>query len=283
MNTRKDEFNNRDNTKARRDMVEWWNGLKYYDRVYQAKIFDETYTKDMEFCVNAGEIIKGGTGYGLSGKLPDEIEHIMPDYGLYGIRNTAYGFLTRGCPRQCPWCIVGGKEGVVARKVADLKEFWNGQKNIEIMDPNLLACNKRHELLQQLIDSKARVNFNQGLDVRLLNRETAEQINNIKTKIIHFAWDQYEESTKKKLEQAREWLTADERQIRVYVLPNYNTTHLQDVARVYTIKQIGFDPYVMIYNKPNAPKITRHLQRWCNNKILFRACSFKEYMEGKTI
>lgn len=266
--------------KARGDSVEVWNGLKYYDRVYQAKVFDDTYTDDLSYCVNAGEIIKGGTGYNLDRQLPDEIEHIFPDYGLYGITGTAYGFLTRGCPRRCPWCIVSSKEGTTSHKVADLGEFWNGQKDIEIMDPNLLASAERHELLQQLIDSKARVNFNQGLDVRLLDREAAEQINNIKTKIIHFAWDSYERETLKKLEQAREWLTARSRDVRVYVLTNYNTTLGQDLGRVEVLRDIGFDPYVMIYNKPKAPKETRELQRWCNNKYIFRACTFEEYERG---
>ena len=139
--------------KAQGNRVEWWNGLKHYDRVYQAKVFDETYSKDNEFVIQADEVIKGGTGYNLDGKLPDEVEHIYPDYGLYGITDTAYGFLTRGCPRHCKFCIVGDKEGLVSHKVADLSEFWRGQKNIEILDPNMLACEERSELLDQLAKS----------------------------------------------------------------------------------------------------------------------------------
>lgn len=69
--------------KSRGDQVEWWNGLKHYDRVYQSKVFDETYSKDMEFCVNADEVIRGGTGYDLRNRLPDEVEHQYPDYELY--------------------------------------------------------------------------------------------------------------------------------------------------------------------------------------------------------
>lgn len=266
--------------KAQGDEVEWWNGLKYYDRVYQAKVFDDTYTKDLEFCVNAGEIIKGGTGYDISNALPDEVEHIMPDYGLYNITDTAYGFMTRGCPRHCPWCIVGDKEGLTSHKVADLSEFWNGQPDIEIMDANTLACKEKREILQQLKDSGARINFNQGLDVRLLDQEDAEQLNGMKTKIIHFAWDSYEESTAKKLEQARAWLTKRPRDIRVYVLTNYNTTHEQDIERVARITAMGFDPYVMVYDKPRADKETKRLQRWCNDKYIFRDCSFDEYKGG---
>lgn len=70
--------------KQRGDQVEWWNGLKHYDRVYQSKVFTDLYTHDNEYVIMADEVIKGGTGYDLKNKLPDEIEHIMPDYSLYG-------------------------------------------------------------------------------------------------------------------------------------------------------------------------------------------------------
>ena len=107
-----------------------------------SKVFDATYSADQPEPLDAGEIIKGGTGYSLDNQLPDEAEHIYPDYSLYPklTRGTAYGFLTRGCPRACSFCIVAGKEGRVSRKVADLSEWWRGQKNIKLLDPNLLAC-----------------------------------------------------------------------------------------------------------------------------------------------
>ena len=264
--------------KSQGSNVEWWNGLKHYDRVYQAKVFDDTYSADNEFVIDADEIIKGGTGYGLDNKLPEGVEHIYPDYSLYGIKDTAYGFLTRGCPRHCRFCIVGDKEGLVSHKVADLSEFWQGQKNIEILDPNLLACKKRDELLSQLIESGGRVNFNQGLDVRLLDKDVAEQINEIKTSMIHFAWDNYEQHTRECLEHAREWIKKDSYHVRVYVLTNFNTTIEQDLERIYTIRDIGFDPYVMIYDKPHAPHDIKRMQRWCNGKAVFRVCEhFEDY------
>ena len=123
------------------------------------------------------------------------------------------------------------------------------------------------------------MNFNQGLDVRLLTKDTAEQINRIKTSMIHFAWDNYEFKTRECLERAREWIEKDERHVRVYVLTNFNTTFEQDLERVYTIIGIGFDPYVMVFDKPHAPKEIKHLQRWCNNKWLFRSCSWEEYQK----
>lgn len=175
--------------KAQGDDVEWWNGFVHYDRVYQSKVFDETYTEDMDFCIMADEVVKGGTGYDLDNKLPNEIEHICPDYSIYGITDTAYGFLTRGCPRACPFCIVSAKEGRKSNAVADLDEFYRGQRNIELLDPNLLASKDHENLLMQLAESKAWVNFNQGLDARLLTKDNIELINNVHVKNIHFAWD----------------------------------------------------------------------------------------------
>ena len=140
-----------------------------YDKLYGACVFDWNRTVADQLTAFGVEV--GGTGSGNKNTLPDEIEHIMPDYGLYGITDTAYGFLTRGCPRHCPFCIVGDKEGLISRKVANLDEFWNGQKEIQILDPNILACDQHMELLAQLADSKALVEFNQGLDARKLTAE----------------------------------------------------------------------------------------------------------------
>lgn len=116
--------------KAQGDSVEWWWGFCQYDRVYMSKVFDETYSPDIPEPLNATEIIKGGTGYGLDNWLPDEIEHMYPDYSLYPelTKDTAYGFLARGCPNACPFCIVSKKEGRCSQKVADLSEWWSGQK-----------------------------------------------------------------------------------------------------------------------------------------------------------
>lgn len=262
--------------KAKGDNVEWWNGLKHYDAVYQSKIFDETYTHDNEYCINADEIIKGGTGYDLKNKLPYEIEHQYPDYSLYGT-DKAYGFLTRGCPRGCPFCIVKEKEGNT-HTVADLDEFWRGQKEIVLMDSNITASKECERLFDQLIKSKAVINFEGGLDIRCLTDKGAEQINQMRTSMIHFAWDNYEFNTYDKLKKFRPLFKTDDRHLRVYVLTNFNTTHEQDLERVYKLKETGYDPYIMIYDKPNAPKITRKLQRWCNSKFIFRACEkFEDY------
>ena len=146
--------------KKRGDQVEWWNGLKHYDIVYQSKVFTSLYSEDNEYCINADEVIRGGTGYDLKNRLPDEIEHQYPDYDLYGVKK-AYGFLTRGCPRKCPFCIVSEKEGNT-HTVADLDEWWHGQKEIMLMDSNITASKDCERLFEQLIASKAKINFEGG-------------------------------------------------------------------------------------------------------------------------
>lgn len=270
--------------KAKGDTVEWWWGFGHYDRVYMSKVFDETYTPDMPEPLNADEIIKGGTGYGLGNKLPDGIEHIYPDYYLYPelTKDTAYGFLSRGCPRGCHFCIVAGKEGRRSVKVADLSEWWNGQKNIVLMDPNLLACPDHMDLLGQLINSKAWVDVNQGFDCRLLTPENIAAINHIKLKNIHFAWD-YMKEEKHVLRGLGLYAKLATRKVSgafgtVYCLTNYDTTMEENLYRIYTLRDMGYDPYVMIYDKPNASKEIKRLQRWCNNRFIFKSCPrFEDY------
>ena len=147
--------------KAHGDQVEWWNGFKHYDIVYKSRIFTDTYSQDIDYAIDADEVIKGGTGYDLKNELPYEVEHQYPDYDLYNIKDRAYGFLTRGCHRRCKFCIVSEKEGNT-HTVADLDEWWNGQKEIVLMDSNITASKDCERLFNQLIDSKAIINFEGG-------------------------------------------------------------------------------------------------------------------------
>ena len=272
--------------KARGHQVCFWNPLFYFDVVYKSRVFTDTYSKDSITVRNAGQVIKGGTGYGPGPDLPDEIEHSYPDYSLYPqYSETAYGFLSRGCPRGCGFCIVGGKEGRKSRKVADLSEFWRGQREIKLMDANLLACPDHEKLLLQLAKSRALVDFSQGLDIRLITRDNVALLNQIRTKAVHFAWDNPDEDLTRYFRQFLEWTSIrNPRLRRVYLLTNYGSTHEQDLYRVETLRQMGFDPYVMIYERPTAPPITRHLQRWVNNKRLFYAIpSFSDYEPVKKL
>jgi len=257
--------------------VEMWNGLKQYDVVYKAKVFDDSFTEDEQHCIMADQIISGGTGYGLDNKLPDEVEHQYPDYGLYNTKK-AYGFLTRGCPRNCKFCIVSQKEGRKSEKVADLKEFWTDQKEIVLMDSNITASKDCNKLFSQLIESKAKINFEGGLDIRLMDDKKVDQLNQMRIEIIHFAWDNYEFKTYEKLKYFRPMFRYRSRDLSVYVLTNHNTTHEQDLERIYKLKELGYDPYVTIFDKPNAPRETRLVQRWVNNRPIFQSCErFEDY------
>lgn len=271
--------------KAQGDDVEWCLPLDSYDIVYQCKVFDETYSRDIDWTPMADKIIKGGTGYGLDNKLPEEIEHIYPDYSIYPelTKDTAYGFLTRGCPRGCDFCIVASKEGRRSYKVADLSEFWRGQKNISLLDPNILACREHPDLLQQLIDSNAYVDFNQGLDIRLTTEANIDLINRIKVKNIHFAWDNAKDDLKPYFERYKALAKHKPhgRYGTVYCLTNFGSTMEENLYRIYTLRDLGYDPYVMIYDKPNAPKEVRDLQRWVNSPYIFRRCNkFEDYKKA---
>lgn len=261
------------------DQVEWLNHLQEYDKVYKAKVFD--FTEDDTTVINAKEIIKGGTGYDMSIVLPNEIESIYPDYELYGIKNTAYGYLTRGCPRGCQFCIVGDKEGRQSYKIGNLDQFWNGQKEIKLLDPNLLASKDHEQLLEQLIESKAWIDVTQGFDIRLTTPKNIELIKKMKIKTLYFAWDKAEDEKIiiEKLEQFKEITGLGYWKLGVYILTNFNTTFEYDLYRVYKLKELGYDPYVMIYDKYNAPRELRLLQRWVNNKIIFRSGKAETFEE----
>ena len=271
--------------KAKGDTVEWCLPICHYDIVYQAKVFDETYSPDIDYIPLADKVIKGGTGYGLDNKLPDEIEHIYPDYSIYEhiTTDTAYGFLTRGCPRGCQFCIVAGKEGRKSYKVADLSEFWRGQKHIELLDPNILACKEHPDLLQQVVDSKAWVNFNQGLDIRFTNEQNIALLNQIKVKEIHFAWDNPKDDLRPHFERYKQYAKHKPHGEygTVYCLTNFGSTMEENLYRIYTLRDLGYAPYVMIYDKPHAPREVRLLQRWCNNRIIFKSCPRFEDFDPK--
>jgi len=281
--------------KQKGSIVEWYSPMfsGHMDTVYMSKVFE--FTPDYEYCIGADQIVKRGSGYCIKVKdgreiyhqlgginLSDEIEHVYPDYSLYSelTKNTAYGFLTRGCPRNCKFCHVSYKEGKISKKVSDLDTFWRGQKVIKLLDPNLLACKEHEELLHQLIECRAWVDFTQGLDVRLLNKDSINLLQNIKKKIIHFAWDSEKESDLivKKLELFKKVTHIDRRKASVYVLTNLDTDFAFDLYRINTLRSIGYDPYVMIYDKQHAPYNVRMLQRWVNNKIIWTKCkNFEDY------
>ena len=156
--------------KSMGDTVEWYDIFGEYDRVYMSKVF--THTADYGLAIpNAKEIVRGGTGYDVTSRLPEQAEKVVPDYSLYPYidHKTAYGFLTRGCIRKCPWCIVPKKEGSVY-PYQDVEEIAvDGRTRLILMDNNILAAGEYGlQQLQKIIDHGYKVDFNQAMDARLV-------------------------------------------------------------------------------------------------------------------
>ena len=278
--------------KAQGDIVEWWwSDFIHYDIVYMSKIFSDAYTKDMPEPLNADKVIKGGTGYCISlvdgveifdkaknEELPPEIEKMFPDYSLYPQFYFAVSMTSRGCPRGCSFCHVGAKEGRRSVKVADVSDFWNGQKEIRILDPNITACREKRDLMKQYKETGAILDFTQGLDIRLLNDEDLADINEMRLRTLHFAWDNPKDDLEGKFRNFANGFRRKSNIGMVYCLTNFNSTMEENLYRIYTLRDMGYDPYVMVYDKPHAPKEIKMLQRWCNNKIIFNSCKrFEDY------
>jgi hypothetical protein len=280
--------------KANGDQVEWWwSDFIHYDIVYMSKIFSNAYTKDVPEPLNADKVIKGGTGYCISlvdgvevfdkaknEELPPEIEKMFPDYSLYPQFDFAVSMTSRGCPRGCSFCHVAAKEGRCSVKVADVSDFWCGQKKIEVLDPNITACRDKRDLFRQYRETNAQIVFNQGLDIRLFNDDDIADINGMRIKDLHFAWDNPKDDLEGKFRNFANGFRRKSNIGMVYCLTNFNSTMEENLYRIYTLRDMGYDPYVMVYDKPHAPKEIKMLQRWCNNKIIFKSCKRFEDYEG---
>ena len=286
--------------KAKGDDVEWLFPLKHYDIVYVSKVFGDEYSSMDMSVIQADKIIYGGTGFAIKvvdgieiyekakdKTLPYEMEHMYPDYDLYPklTKDKAYGFLTRGCPNNCGFCSVSKKEGLVTYKVADLSEWWNGQREIVLLDPNILACRQHLELLEQLSKCGALVDFTQGLDARFITEEVALLLKDIRKTAVHFAFDfmKNERQIVKGLKLAKETLNISDRKAIVYMLTNFDTSIKDDLYRIKLIQSVGYSPDIRIYRKNSLPKrhILRDLQRWSNNRFLYRSCKFFDYVPRK--
>lgn len=174
-------------------------------------------------------------------------------------------------------------------KVADVKDFWNGQPEIMILDPNITACKDKRDLMKQYLETGAMLDFTQGLDIRLLNDADINDINQMRLRTLHFAWDNPTDNLEPKFRAFAARFRRKSNIGMVYCLTNFETNcsvsdHVERALhRIYTLRDMGYDPYLMIYNKPNAPKVLRHMQRWCNSKFIFKSVRrFEDYVATKS-
>lgn len=254
------------------DRVTFVEPFDQYDIVYKSKVF--TFSSDYDFIYTTKREVIGGSGYDLSIKLPVEIERMFPDYSIYPQYDYAVGYLTRGCPRNCPFCIVGEKEGHKSVQVGNVTDFWDGQKEIKLLDPNLTASTNRIELFKQLQETGALIDFTQGLDIRFMDDKIIEIIKNMRIKMFHFAYDRMNQKDliESKLKDFKKKTRLNRSKVSVFVLTNYETTIEEDLYRIMFIRNLNFQPYVMVYNKHKLKRgesIYFKIQRWTNNPRFF--------------
>jgi len=251
------------------------------DIVYASVIFEENEHKvdGLQFWYPDAEIRIGGSGYDLSKKLPNEVEYMKPDYSLYPEIDYSMGFTTRGCIRDCEFCVVPRKEGELCRWQHP-KNFHNNQFNkIKLLDNNILADKEWFfEVTDWILDENIKIDFNQGLDIRLLDQEIADRLAELNYfSTLKFAWDHPEDE--KQIEKGIEMLREAGVNLRVntqfYVLTNFNTSHEQDLYRCRKLKEWGTNPFVMQYD--GGDDFTKHLARWANKKQLFWSMDWDEY------
>lgn len=288
--------------KQQGDLVEWYTPFAHYDRVYMAKVFN--FTPDFGYIINnADEIIRGGTGYDVHSRLPEEVDRTQPDYSIYPEipKDYAYGFLTRGCPNKCPWCVVPVKEGRIVPYM-DVDEIAvDGRHNLVLMDNNILAAGDYAvEQLNKIIERGYRVDFNQALDARLVTDEFAQLLAKVKwleNNRIRFGCD-----THKQIDDCEHAIELLEHygfhgQFFLYTMiggkndleecysriNHWRQRMLQarkDKDRCYTY------PHAQPYRDPlsphhNIPQWQRDLAQHTNKKQLFVTCDFKDFSPRK--
>ena len=263
--------------KRRGDTVGWWNGFERYDRVYMSKVF--TFTPDFDTAVIADEIVTGGTGYKDYGSLPPEVEAAFPDYSLYPSWDTALGFLTRGCSRRCEWCLVPRKEGSI-RPAANWEKIRRADsRKIIFMDNNVLASGHGLEQIKRMGREPVWVDFNQGLDARLITPEIARMLAQLHwIRFVRLACDTSEmvPVIRQATAYLREAGVSPSRFWAYALVRNVDEAH----RRVLALRDMGVEPFAQPYRDYDGGEPTEEqnaFARWVNRKSLFKSCTWEEY------
>lgn len=271
----------------RGDDVEWYDGLSCYDKVYAAKVF--TFTPDYAYHVNADEVERGGTGYDLHKELPAEIDRLQPDYSIYPQIDgkTAYGFLTRGCPNKCKWCVVPWKEGNI-RPYMDVDEIAaGGRTDLVLMDNNVLASDYGLEQIEKIVERKYRVDFNQALDARLVNDDIAKLLSKVRwIKRIRFGCD-----TPGQIAECERAIGLIDRygyegEYFLYCILLDDFRESFERVNHWRGKGMRTIPYAQPYRDLNAPKQDipqwqKDLAHWANKHQIYACCDFKDFEPRK--
>ena len=263
------------------------DGFKKYDIAYISCIFSKNARSARRlakiFSTSIGEVHLGGSGVDLKTTLPDEIERMMPDYDLYPECDYSLGYCSRGCIRKCPFCIVPEKEGHI-KAVADIYQFWDRRhKKIVFLDNNIFALPEHFKLIaNQVIKEGLRADWNQGLDIRLLDDEKAALLKKMRIQHVKFAWDDVKSEAS--VRRGIEILKAHGiKMATFYVLVGGPGSTFEDcLYRVNTLRELGQACYVMPYNKEELFKDRRYfyLFRWANARQLFFICTYEEFVNN---
>lgn len=268
--------------KSHGNEVHWYNPMftGHCDRVYMSKVF--TFSSDYEFHVDADEIIRGGTGYDIKSVLPQEIEDsALMDYSIYPQYPFSVVFLSRGCIRDCPFCLVREKEGYI-KPVTPVDLNPNG-KWIEVLDNNFFANPNWHEAVEWIMRSKQKVKLH-GVDIRIMNEEQAAALKMMKHyRQPHIAWDLPKLDLQPQLETFARYIRSSS--ITCYVLIGFNSTIEQDLHRVRVLKKMRYTPFVQAYrdfeNKRQRTWYEVDFARWANNRFFLNSCDFVDFEPRK--
>lgn len=266
--------------KLRGDVVEWADPLfGEYDRVYKSKIF--TFSPDDQDNYNC-EVIKGGTGYDITGKLPLDVDSILtPDYSIYPQYNFSLQFFSRGCIRNCPFCLVSKKEGYITT-VDPMRLNPNGS-HIEVLDNNFFANPEWKNAINWLLESRQKVNLH-GVDIRIMDEEQAYYLNKLPLRQnIHIAWDLPQLDLTEKLREVTKYIKPYK--LTCYVLIGFNSTPEEDLYRLRRLKELRIAPFVQPYrdfeNKRTPTQYEKDIARWANLRMLFKSFDFLDFSPRK--
>jgi len=266
--------------KQKGDEVEHYMPLAHslYDKIYASKIFNFSSGTDIQ-----PDMITGGTGIDLKISLPPEIEEVDPDYTLYNYPHNI-GFTQRGCRFKCSFCVVPQKEGK-PKSVNTIEKLWTQRSSnfLVLLDNDFFGNPDWADRIEEIKELDLRVNFSQGLNIRIISKRQAEALASVKFRNINntssqvtFAWDQInDEKVIKRGFQRVVDAGIKPYQMQFYVLIGYDTTPEEDMHRVMMLKDWGCDPYAMPYDKTDPYQ--KKFVRWVNRRQIFNSCSFEDY------